>query len=97
VFKATRLDPSNPWVRWAAKSIEKTTGKRPAILPNLGGALPNDIFAEILGLPTIWVPHSNRGCSQHAPNENVPAWLIREALTIMAGLYWDLGADAVRA
>lgn len=91
VFKATRLDPNNPWVRWAADSIAKTTGKRPAILPNLGGALPNDIFSEILGLPTIWVPHSNRGCSQHAPNENVPAWLIREALAIMAGLYWDLG------
>ncbi|MGA7327513.1 MAG: M20 family metallopeptidase [Rhodomicrobium sp.] len=94
VFKATRLDPANPWVSWAAASIEKTTGKRPAVLPNLGGALPNDIFSEILGLPTIWVPHSNRGCSQHAPNENVPASLIREALAIMAGLYWDLGADA---
>ncbi len=48
-------------------------GDKPAILPNLGGSLPNDIFSEILGLPTIWVPHSYPGCSQHAPNEHLPA------------------------
>ncbi len=45
-FPATRLDPEHPWVRWAAASIEETTGKAPAILPNLGGSLPNDIFAQ---------------------------------------------------
>jgi acetylornithine deacetylase/succinyl-diaminopimelate desuccinylase-like protein len=91
VFGATRLDPAHPFVRWAAGSIQKTTGAAPAILPNLGGALPNDIFADILGLPTIWVPHSYPGCSQHAPDEHVPMALVREALAIMAGLYWDLG------
>jgi len=67
-FRATRLDPDNEWVQWAAGSIAATTGARPAILPNLGGSLPNDIFANDLGLPTIWVPHSYASCSQHAPN-----------------------------
>ncbi len=47
---ATRLDPDHPWVRWAADSIAATTGARPAILPNLGGSLPNDCFADALGL-----------------------------------------------
>lgn len=91
VFRATRLDPDDPWVHWAAASLQQTTGKKPAILPNLGGSLPNDIFAEVLGLPTIWVPHSYPGCSQHAPNEHLPAELLREALQVMTGLYWDLG------
>jgi len=91
VSRATRLDPEDPWVKWAATSIGRTTGKIPAILPNLGGALPNDIFSEVLGLPTVWIPHSYPGCSQHAPNEHVPAELFRESLAIMAGLYWDLG------
>ena len=72
-------------------SLAKTGGKKPAILPNLGGSLPNDIFADVLGLPTVWVPHSYPGCSQHAPNEHLPKALAREALQIMAGLYWDLG------
>jgi acetylornithine deacetylase/succinyl-diaminopimelate desuccinylase-like protein len=90
-FAATRLDPDHPWVRWAATSIKRTTGKSPAILPNLGGSLPNDIFAHDLGLPTVWVPHSYAACSQHAPNEHMLATVAREALRVMAGIYWDLG------
>ncbi|HEX3954251.1 MAG TPA: M20 family metallopeptidase [Stellaceae bacterium] len=94
-FPATRLDPEHPWVRWAASSIRETTGKPPAILPNLGGSLPNDIFANDLGLPTVWVPHSYASCSQHAPNEHMLAPIAREALTVMAGIYWDLGEVGV--
>jgi len=94
-FPATRLDPDNDWVRWAAASIATTTGKRPAILPNLGGSLPNDIFANDLGLPTIWIPHSYASCSQHAPNEHMLAPVAREALRVMTGIYWDLGEKGV--
>lgn len=92
IFAATRIDPDDPWVRWAAESITRTTGKKPAVLPNLGGSLPNDIFTDVLGLRTVWVPHSYPGCSQHAPNEHLPPQLLREALAVMTGLYWDLGA-----
>ena len=91
VFHATRLDPDHPWVRWAVASIARTTNKKPAILPNLGGSLPNDIFSELLELPTVWVPHSYPACSQHAPNEHLPVAIAREGLGLMAGLYWDLG------
>ncbi|MBV9827598.1 MAG: M20 family metallopeptidase [Alphaproteobacteria bacterium] len=94
-FPATRLDPEHPWVQWAATSIEQTAGTRPAILPNLGGSLPNDIFANDLGLPTVWVPHSYASCSQHAPNEHMLAPVARQALALMAGLYWDLGEPEV--
>jgi acetylornithine deacetylase/succinyl-diaminopimelate desuccinylase-like protein len=88
---ATRLDPDTPWVRWAVGSIVRTTGRPPAILPNLGGSLPNDVFADILGLPTIWIPHSYSACSQHAPNEHMLSPIAREGLGIMAGLFFDLG------
>jgi acetylornithine deacetylase/succinyl-diaminopimelate desuccinylase-like protein len=88
---ATRLDPDHPWVHWASASIAATTGARPAILPNLGGSLPNDCFADMLGLPTIWVPHSYPACSQHAPDEHLLARVAREGLGIMTGLFWDLG------
>ena len=95
-FTATRLDPNDPWVSWALASIAKTTGKKPALLPNLGGSLPNDVFADILGMPTVWVPHSYPSCSQHAPDEHLLAPLAREALQIMAGLFYDLGEDGPR-
>jgi acetylornithine deacetylase/succinyl-diaminopimelate desuccinylase-like protein len=95
-FTATRLDPDHPWVKWTAASIERTTGARPAILPNLGGSLPNDVFAEVLNLPTVWIPHSYAACSQHAPNEHMLATVARDALRIMAGVFWDLGESANR-
>ena len=89
-MRATRLAPDHPWVVWAAESVRRTTGMKPAILPNVGGSLPNDCFAEVLGLPTVWVPHSYAGCSQHAPNEHVLAPILREGLQMMTGLFWDL-------
>lgn len=88
---ATRLDPEDPWVRWALGSIAESTGKTAGVLPNLGGSLPNSAFADVLGLPTIWIPHSYPGCAQHAPNEHLLGSLMREALQVMAGLFWDLG------
>ncbi|MGN7292707.1 M20 family metallopeptidase [Rhizobium sp. SAFR-030] len=95
IFPASRLDPDHPWVKRVAASIEKTTGSAPAILPNLGGSLPNNIFSDQLGLPTVWIPHSYPGCLQHAANEHLPVGIVREGLAIMAGLYHDLGqADA---
>lgn len=94
VFTATRLDPDAPWARWAEASVERTTGRKPAMLPNLGGSLPNEEFAETLGMPTVWTPHSYSGCSQHAPDEHALRPLLREALGIMAGIWWDLGEGA---
>ena len=52
--------------------------------------MPNDVWADMLGMPTIWVPHSYGGCSQHAPNEHGLGSLMREGLEIMGGLFWDL-------
>ena len=94
---ATRLDPGHPWARWVAASIDTTTGTPTAVLPNLGGSLPNDVFSEVLGLPTIWVPHSYLSCSQHAPNEHILEATTREALQIMTGLFWDLGEPGTPA
>src|SRR5258705_517895 len=91
IFHATRLDPDHPWVQWVAGSIARTTNRPTAILPNSGGSLPNDIFSEGLGLPTISGPHSYLGCSQHAPNEHLPVEIAREGLRLMAGENWDLG------
>ncbi len=94
MFKASRIDPGHPWVQWAVESIERTCGIEPAILPSLGGSLPNDVFTEVLQLPTVWVPHSYPGSANHAPDENVPVAIVREGLGLMAGLYWDLGEAA---
>jgi acetylornithine deacetylase/succinyl-diaminopimelate desuccinylase-like protein len=91
-FPATRLDPSDPWVTYVKNSLTQTTGQPPHILPNLAGSLPNECFADILGLPTVWVPHSYLGCSQHAPDEHVLKSVCASAMALMAGLFWDIGS-----
>ena len=91
MMRATRLDPDDPWAQWAARSIAQTIGTPPIILPNLGGSLPNEVFTDLIGMPTVWVPHSYAACSQHAPDEHLLAPLAREGLRLMTGLFWDLG------
>lgn len=88
---ATRTLPGNKWVARAVASIRDTTGLDPAVLPNFGGTLPNDVFVEELGLPTIWIPHSYPGCNQHAPDEHNLRPLLGQALRMMTGLFWDFG------
>ena len=94
VMAATRLDPDNAWVRLAGEAIAACTGRAPVVLPNLGGSLPNDVFSDILGLPTVWIPHSYPACSQHAPNEHVLAPLMREGLAMTAAVLWAVGERA---
>ncbi|SAK55129.1 peptidase [Caballeronia hypogeia] len=94
---ATRLDPDAPWAQWAIRSLEETAQRKVAVLPNLGGTLPNSVFVQTLSLPTIWVPHSYPACSQHAPNEHLVPSVAREGLQLMAGLFWDLGETAPKA
>jgi hypothetical protein len=93
----TRTDSDNPWVHLARRSLARTTGKPPALLPNFGGTLPNDVFVEELGLPTVWIPHSYPGCKQHAPDEHNLMSVLREGLVMMTGLFWDIGEAASSA
>lgn len=91
VSPATRLDPNSFWPTWAENIISKATDKKTAVIPNLAGTLPNDIFANVLDLPTLWIPHSYPGCAQHAPNEHMLEDCIEEGLKIMTHVFWGLG------
>lgn len=93
-FPASRTDMDDPWARRVRDSMTRSTGQEPAILPQMGGSICNDVFTDLLGLPAIWIPHSYAACSQHAPDEHVLLPLCRDALALMAALYWDLGEPA---
>ncbi len=93
-FRATRFSPDHPWVRFVENSLTRTAGKRPHVLPNLAGSLPNDAFTDILGLPTIWIPHSHAECGQHGPNEHALVPIAREGMQIMTALFLDIAENA---
>ena len=90
-FNATRTEPDHPWARFAAASLQRSANAKPAVVPQSGGSICNDIFTDILKIPTLWVPHSYPSCSQHAPDEHILLSVSRSAGALMAGLYWDIG------
>lgn len=92
LMPASRTPPDEPIVAWALAAMERWSGSSVDLLPNFGGALPNWIFRDVLGLPTLWMPHSYNGCAQHAPDEHALEPILNEGLRMMAGLFWEAGA-----
>ena len=92
-FEASRTNLNNIWLEKIENIIEKFHRDKIHVIPNLAGSLPNNCFTDILGIPTIWIPHSYKECSQHAPNEHVPIELLQNSLLLMTDLYWNLGSD----
>lgn len=90
-FPASRTALDDPWVRWATTALEQAADRRVAVLPNIGGSLPNHVFTDILGLPTLWLPHSYPGCLQHAPDEHMLGTIAREGVVLAAALFDALG------
>jgi acetylornithine deacetylase/succinyl-diaminopimelate desuccinylase-like protein len=97
MFSASRTDPDHPWVKAVAASMQRTYGRAPNIIPNSSGSNPSDIFQEELNVPVMWIPNSYAGCNQHGPDEHALAPLLREGLSLMAGIWWDIGEGRVPA
>ncbi len=89
-------DPDDAWVRWGLDSIRRSTGKRPSLLPNFGGSLPNDVFAEAAGHADAVVSALLPGLQPARPNEHLLGSVAREGLQIMAGVFWDLAEGGQR-
>jgi hypothetical protein len=85
----------HPWALCAREAVARNSGRTPVVIPQMGGPTCNEVFTDILGMPAIRIQHSCRGCSQHAPEEHVLLPMCREALAIMAGIYWNLGEREV--
>ncbi len=73
--------------------MRAASGTDAAIEPNLGGTIPNDVFAEVLNLPTVWLPHSYPGCNQHAPNEHALVSILESGYAIMREVFADLSRN----
>ena len=92
-FEASRTDLNNIWLQKVESILEEFYGDKIHVIPNLAGSLPNNCFTDILEIPTIWIPHSYKECSQHAPNEHLPIDLLKDSLLLMTNLYWNLGVS----
>ena len=52
------------------RAVTKAWGRPPVVLPNLGGSIPDWLFTQVLGVPSVWVPYAPHDEANHAPNES---------------------------
>lgn len=91
MFLASRTDPDNAWVQRVVRSMARTAGRQPNVIPTNPASGPSEFFKAELGIPVMWIPHSYGGCGQHGPDEHGLGSLLRDGLGLMAGVFWDLG------
>jgi hypothetical protein len=95
-FGATRTDPDHPWAQWVKKSFETTIGKsnapKPAVLPGIGGGVPNDgtftvkhgVELRVCQLVDSSIPHLNS--LEPTPATENEVELIPKFLAVYMGL-----------
>ena len=91
IMNATRLDPeirgrNSPRPRSRRRPVQKPTS-----CPISAARCPNEVFTDILRMPTVWVPHSYAACSQHARTSTCWRPVARDGLRLITGMFWDLG------
>ncbi|MBI3031412.1 MAG: M20/M25/M40 family metallo-hydrolase [Candidatus Rokubacteria bacterium] len=66
----SRTPVDHPFGKAVARAVAQAWGRPPVIVPNLGGTIPDYLFTQVLGLPSIWVPYAPHDEANHAPNES---------------------------
>lgn len=66
----SRTPVDHPFGRAVVRAVTRAWGRPPVVLPNLGGSIPDWLFTQVLGLPSIWVPYAPHDEANHAPNES---------------------------
>jgi len=87
---ASRTPIDNPYIPILEDAIEAATGQAPFIVPSLGSTLPNYVFTDILGMPSVLVPYANADQNNHAANENFELSRYLDGMKISAALLQDL-------
>lgn len=89
------MDPSktpidSPFTAPIRQAIVAAQAKEPLLMPAMGGSLPNYVFTKTLGLHTFVIPYANADESNHAPNENMEVWRIKQGIRTSASLLLHL-------
>ncbi len=70
-YRATRVDPDDPFIALVAETGEEVYGKPEAIYPMSGGSGPIEPFVRVLRLPVANVGVSYPDSWAHSPNEHI--------------------------
>ena len=72
MLKPSRTPVDNEFVAPVKEAVKEAWGgDLPLVFPGIGGAGPNYVFTENLGIPCIIIPLAAPDQNNHAPNENM--------------------------
>ncbi len=91
-YQATRAPMEDPFARAVVRAVADGIGKRPLLLPTMGGSGPLYLFEHVLHVPIIILPIANFDDNQHAANENLRVQNLWDGMDVYAGLIGRLGA-----
>jgi acetylornithine deacetylase/succinyl-diaminopimelate desuccinylase-like protein len=66
----SRTSVDHPFGRAVIRAVTQAWDRPPVVLPNLGGSIPDWLFTQVLGVPSVWVPYAPHDEANHAPNES---------------------------
>ena len=69
-YEPSRTPIDSPYVLACAQAVKDGFGEEPILFPGVGGAGPNCVFTDILGMPAIEIPFADALQNNHAPNES---------------------------
>jgi acetylornithine deacetylase/succinyl-diaminopimelate desuccinylase-like protein len=70
-FVPSRTPVDSPYVALARRAVAAAWGEEPIIYPGIGGAGPNYIFTDLLGVDCAVIPFAASDQNNHAPNESM--------------------------
>lgn len=71
MIRPSRTPITNPFVEVAYRAVERGWGEKPIVYPGIGGAGPNYVFTDTLGVPCVIIPFAGADQNNHAPNESM--------------------------
>jgi acetylornithine deacetylase/succinyl-diaminopimelate desuccinylase-like protein len=85
-YPAVRTSMSLPIVKKVISAVEQATGKKPVMLPTMGGSGPLWAIDVATKAPQVGVPIVNHDNNQHSSNENLRIQNLWDGIEIFAAL-----------
>jgi acetylornithine deacetylase/succinyl-diaminopimelate desuccinylase-like protein len=67
----SRTPGDRPEAQAVIAAVARAYGEAPVVMPSLGGSLPDFVWTQVLGVPSVVVPYAPHDENNHAPNENI--------------------------
>lgn len=93
----SRTPLDNPYTPLLVDAITRATGETPLLIPALGGTLPDYVWTDLLGKPSLGLPFANIDEGNHGPNENLVVDRYLHGIKISMVVLWALGGQPGKA